>query len=164
MTDSLYADGGVVRINPSPIGGTWAWCLVQNGEITLSDSGVILPGDAGGAVSNNVSELYALVNGLLAMPPRWHGDVYSDSHVTLLRVFQAGRLRGVPVSLTKRLQRAQRHCNIEACNPILLSGHPTRKELAAGVSKKGRPVSAWNAWCDKECTRLAKKMFAEVTQ
>lgn len=29
----LYTDGGVVRKNPSPIAGTWAWVKTfQNGE------------------------------------------------------------------------------------------------------------------------------------
>jgi hypothetical protein len=29
---SVYADGGVIGANPSPKGGTWAWCHVNDAD------------------------------------------------------------------------------------------------------------------------------------
>jgi hypothetical protein len=41
---TVYADGGVVNINPSPIGGTWAFCHVDaNGGRIREESGRIEP-------------------------------------------------------------------------------------------------------------------------
>jgi hypothetical protein len=41
----LYTDGGVIGANPSPFGGTWAYCIVDtadNQRVTCN-SGVITP-------------------------------------------------------------------------------------------------------------------------
>lgn len=164
MTERLYVDGGVIGVNPSPCDGTWAWIRVDaEDNIIASDSGYVrqvypecpLP------VSNNVSELVAALQGLLALPEGWKGQFYSDSRITLGRVFQGWALAGVPDCLRRLILPAK-------FRPVevtwwLLDGHPTAKHLAENRGKRGNQVSKWNAWCDKECSRLAKVYQAKAT-
>ena len=62
----LYTDGGVIGQNPSLIGGTWAWCLVDaSGEMRRHAVGWLTPAELDAeAVTNNHTELLALVLGL----------------------------------------------------------------------------------------------------
>jgi ribonuclease HI len=156
----LYTDGGVIARNPSPIGGTWAFRTVDSttGQVQYSAKNWF-KARSGVAVSNNVAELRAMVEGLtwlLAAHP-WErlGTVYSDSMVTLIRVFRAGQLNGVPTELVQRLQVIQKSGALARLRWVLVKGHPTRAELAAGVSKKGLPVSIHNVACDRDCKHLA---------
>ena len=154
---ALYADGGVIAVNPSPLGGTWAWCLVDAaGERVQTASGVLTAAENGGPVTNNVTELLALVAGLEALPAGWMGTVYSDSWVSLQRVFCAAKLNNVPQWLMHRLYAVQRSGMLARMTYVLLDGHPTRAQLAAGVGKRGAPVSEHNVFCDAECGRQAR--------
>jgi len=160
MTDQtitdLYADGGVIQKNPSPHGGTWAWCGITNDTVLATGSGVITPHDAGlPTITNNLTELLAIVQGLEAMPGDWCGTVYSDSWVSLQRVFLHARLRNVPQWLVDRVTHLRRTHQLDQIGYVLLDGHPTKAALHSGVGKRGHPVSRWNVWCDQECTRLA---------
>lgn len=150
---AIYADGGVMGCNPSPIGGTWAYALVNpDGERIAEDSGVIIPEWAGVAeITNNLTELYAVVRGLLALPAGWSGIVASDSQITLGRLFWGWAIANIPEWLWYEAERARRRLSWEACHPLLLDGHPTRAQLAAGIGKRGNPVSAHNVWCDAAC-------------
>lgn len=162
LEDGLYADGGVIFKNPSPYGGTWAFCLVKDNEIISSGSGIILPSEFGGKpVTNNVSEMYAVIKGLESLPENWSGIVYSDSQVTLGRVFGVFKsFDGIPHSLRIALYNAKgRLSNKHKIGHILVAGHPTKKELASGTGKNGNIVSRFNVWCDKECTRLSKEFL-----
>lgn len=160
---ALYADGGVIAVNPSPLGGTWSWCLVDAaGERVQTASGVLTAAENGGPVTNNVTELLALVNGLEALPAGWCGTVYSDSWVSLQRVFCAAKLHGVPPWLVDRLHALQRGGRLAPLLYVLLDGHPTRAQLAAGVGKRGSPVSEHNVFCDAECGRQARA-YLEAT-
>lgn len=154
---ALYADGGVIGPNPSLIGGTWAWCLVDAAGQRICDySGVIRPSEAQvPAVTNNLTELLALVNGLDALPGGWQGTVYSDSWVSLQRVFLAAKLKNVPTWLVARLQNLQKSGKLADLSYVLLDGHPTKAQLAAGVGKRGHPVSEHNVFVDQECGRRA---------
>ena len=121
---ALYADGGVIGQNPSPIGGTWAWCMVSaDGVRTRFAHGWISPAELGApVVSNNHTELLALVLGLEALPSGWAGTVYSDSWVSLQRVFLAAKLNNVPQWLIDRLQALQRNGTLaETIYQLLLS-------------------------------------------
>ena len=160
---ALYTDGGVIGANPSIIGGTWAYCLVDNaGERTKCDSGIITPEQAGlPAITYNLTELLAIVNGRKALPYAWSGTIYSDSWVSLQRVFLAAKLANVPPWLVTRLQTLQRDGWFSGCHWQLLDGHPTKAQLAAGVGKRGGPVSPHNVWADQECTRLARQAVAQ---
>ena len=161
---NLYCDGGVIGKNPSPIGGTWAFCVV---DVELFDlhiieqSGVIVPAQARlPEITNNLTEMLALVRGLQNLPDDWKGTVYSDSQITLGRVFDGWKWNGIPNWLHVEFQRERKRlCNWEYIRWQLLQGHPTRAELDAGIGKRGYPVSIHNQWCDRACGAEADKFM-----
>ena len=160
---ALYTDGGVIGQNPSPIGGTWAWCMVgADGTRTRHAYGYVTPADLDTpTVSNNHTELLALVLGLEALPAGWAGTVYSDSWVSLQRVFLAAKLANVPPWLVERLQTLQKSGALATMTYTLLDGHPTRAELAAGIGKRGHGVSIHNVWCDQQCSAIARERLQQ---
>jgi hypothetical protein len=66
-------------------------------------------------------------------------------------------MAGVPPGLAERLRRQRDRVPAvkDPLRVVLLDGHPTADQLAAGVGKRGNPVSKWNAACDAECSRQA---------
>ncbi len=159
-TGMLYADGGVIGPNPSPIGGTWAWCLVdEQGARVAADSGTLLQADVGlPTVTNNVTELYALIVGCEALPTGWRGVVCSDSWISLQRVFRGAKLNHVPLWLCQRLGALLKSGRLADCTYELLDGHPTRAELESGIGKRGHRVSEHNVFCDSACTKRAREV------
>lgn len=158
---AVYTDGGCVGRNPSPVGGTFAWCHVDRHDLRLhTDAGTLTPDKAFvHAVSSNLMELYALVNCLLALPNGWYGVVGVDSMITIGRVFDSWQLNQIPNWLIALLGTAMRHVDIEKCKAVLLAGHPSRAELDVGFSKKRQlPVSIHNVWCDEACNEQ-KRFF-----
>lgn len=153
---AIYSDGGVIRINPSPEGGTWAWVWVdENGESLREESGFIPTGSTyGDRISNNVAELEAAVRALESVPRGWDGTLYTDSQITLLRVTTSLSFAGVPEELVQRCLNVRTPRRYEV---VLLSGHPTREQLRVGIGKGGRPVSIWNCRCDALCGLEARK-------
>lgn len=152
--EEVFADGGVVKVNPSPHGGTWAYCHVVGGERVVEASGLLLPSDCGtDVVSNNQSEFFALLVALEAMPDGWSGTVYSDSGVTLQRFAdpEAVKMKGIQDGWVQRLKAVR--SRLGHLTFTLLGGHPNKKELEAGRRKDGKPVSPHNVWCDRECGR-----------
>lgn len=161
---ALYTDGGVIGANPSRVGGTWSYCLVDAaGERIVEASGVITPAQAQmPAITNNLTELLALVYGLERLPLGWAGTVYSDSWVSLQRVFLAAKLRNVPHWLVQRLHALQRSGKLAEMKYELLDGHPTRAELLAGIGKRGHPVSTHNVWADEACQKAGRAARLEA--
>ena len=157
----LYCDGGVVGRNPSPIGGTYAWCRVENGERVAERVRGILPSDLGvPCVSNNNSELAALLDGLESLPEEWDGRVNSDSQVALGWVFLGWSQDKVPATLRERLNAMRQSGRLAGLRWRLLQGHPTKADLACGIGKKRTlPVSEHNVWCDQACQAHAKAML-----
>lgn len=162
---AIYADGGVVGGNPSTIGGVWAWCGVN-----LQDERVIwrsgfTPVTATRDVTNNNMELIALVKALEALPDNWNGIVCSDSKIALGTLFEGFNARKQPPNIVKRgMMAIERLGKVET---MLLQGHPTKEDLAAGIGKRrGLPVSQHNVWCDEECNRVKKqqKQAIELAQ
>lgn len=167
---SVYADGGVIGRNPSAIGGTYAWCHVST-DLRVVDidvgrhivdyhSGVVTPERAKSErVTNNHTEYFALARCLCELPKGWSGQVYSDSQITLGRFFSGWKHENVP----KFWERRMREIIAELGNvtPILLDGHPTKAQLAAGIGKRGNPCSSFNVWCDKACGEVAKRVMKE---
>lgn len=154
---ALYADGGVIKKNPSDIGGTWAWCAVDaEGNRIIERSGVC-PAN-GRPITNNHMEQIALTLALEAMPEGWSGIVYSDSMIALGRVFKGWRVKNLPRNIFERSAAAvERLGKVET---VLLQGHPTKADLACGVGKKRKlPVSIHNVWCDKACGAEAEKFL-----
>ncbi len=160
--NQLFADGGVIRKNPSIFGGTFAYRIVQDGEVILEHSGIIRPAAARvPKITNNQAEMCAVVAGLLALQPDWIGTVYSDSSITLGRVFEGYRWGGIPQWLHVKFRAARlRLVNWMAIDHVLLSGHPTKAQLVIGLGKGGRQVSEHQVWCDLACKKVAKEFLA----
>jgi hypothetical protein len=156
---AVYADGGVILQNPSPHGGTWAWCwtdapLPLEGTITRQDSGLLVPAADGELVTNNQTEFFAVMAALRSLPDGWSGMVYTDSQVTLRRVRdpEGARMEGIPPGWVACLKRHRGR--LGELHLVLLDGHPTRAHLDAGTGKRGGPVSPHNVHCDKACGRV----------
>ena len=157
---ALYADGGLIVKNPSPYGGTWAYCGVDaEGNRVLARSGWI-EAPAGRVITNNHTEQIALTLALEAMPDGWNGKVYSDSNIALGRVFRNYTTRNLPQNISDRSRAAVRR--LGHITAILLQGHPTKKDLECGIGAKRKlPVSIHNVWCDKACTAAANDFKAK---
>lgn len=153
-----YTDGGLLGSNPSSYGGTYAWCLVnQQGQMTIDHVMWITPGELGlPTITNNHTELLAVIDVLEVLPFGWRGTLYSDSQVTLQRFGNPrAALNNVPPPLIRRLRVVQqKHPHLKT---VLLQGHPTSEELRAGIGRSGRAVSKFNAWCDYLCTKEAER-------
>lgn len=166
MIVAIYTDGGVIKKNPSSIGGTWAWCAVnEEGSNLRSDEGVIDIATARTwgleAVTNNLTELYALCKAMTSLPDGWSGTVYSDSQISLGRLFLGyKKWEGIPDELREWAQTSV--ARLGTVKPVLLDGHPTRAQLAAGIGKRGNPCSAHNVWCDEQCTRVGKQYLSTL--
>lgn len=163
----LFADGGVISGNPSDAGGTAAWALHYIGPFGVIHYrwGAYLIAPMHGPVSNNYTEMEAVLLGLdfLSRDTVRRVDfIVSDSLTTLRRIFET-----VPWSSStdQRATDSQR-TRLQLCRDlslitrqtrgILLSGHPSPAQLAAGVGKNGYPVHPANAWCDTACTAIAR--------
>lgn len=155
--NQLFTDGGVIGINPSPQGGTWAFRLLQDEQVVIERFGVITPIESGQpSITNNLTEMLALVMGLRALPLDWIGTVYSDSAITLGRAFDGWKWKGIPSWLTSLYQEARERLLFwDDIQHVLLAGHPTRAQLAAGIGRNGNPVSIHNVWCDRACHQAA---------
>lgn len=160
---ALFTDGGVIKKNPSAIGGTWSWCGTDaDGNRIVERSGVV-PATENRTVSNNHTEQIAITLALEAMPDGWSGIVHSDSMIALGRVFKGWKENNLPENISRRSKIAVgRLGRIET---VLLQGHPTKADLECGIGKKrGFPVSVHNVFCDKACGEEAKKYLASLEQ
>ena len=133
MAPSLYCDGGVIGPNPSKIGGTWAWCMVEDNRLITSQSGIITPEVAEvPVITNNLTEMMAALTALdyiFWRFPKWNGVLHSDSNVTKQRLRGTAPLRGIPNWMVGKILELRRNKN---WSMILLGGHPSKKELADG--------------------------------
>ena len=105
---SLYCDGGVIGHNPSSIGGTYAFRLLNKAEVVIREySSVVLPLEIGigPTVSNNQTEMLALLYALRSVSYQFAGTVYSDSQVTLGRVFMGWKWTNIPPWMHRDLSR-----------------------------------------------------------
>jgi len=163
--NAMYCDGGVISRNPSPIGGTFAYKILQDNQVIRQNGGVLVPDRETPLITNNITEMLALVRGLGDLPDDWFGTIYSDSQVTLGRVFLSWKWTNVPAWLRKEFafNRGRMH-NWEKITWVLLAGHPTRAQLLAGVGHHGYPVSEHNVWCDKECGRMAEAVLETLAR
>ena len=161
--NSLFCDGGVIKKNPSKIGGTWA-CKIVNGSAVGTFSGVITPAEAHvAAVTNNLTEMFALVNGLMRLDWNWVGTIYSDSQITIGRAKLGWKWKNIPQWLYELFGReaARHHDYWDSIQWVLLGGHPTKKDLERGFRDDMAPVHINNVWCDQECQRLAKEFLSK---
>lgn len=158
---AISADGGVIKKNPSDIGGTWAWVAVDaHGNRVFEASGVV-PAPIGRPVSNNHTEQIALTLALEAMHDGWSGTVYSDSKIALGRIFSGWREKNLPANISERSRNAVKR--LGRIETVLLQGHPTKDDLKNGIGKKRNlPVSIHNVRCDWLCGEAAKKHLAAL--
>lgn len=163
MITELYVDGGVIGSNPSAIGGTYAVRLVYDDGHVYGYSGAVSATEMHGDVTNNQTEMLALLMGLRYLPDDFKGTVYSDSMVTLGRAFLGWKWTRVP-GWMHRFYRDQRRrlINWDQIKWVLLDGHPTKAQLAAGIGKRGHPVSEHNVWCDRACTEAGQRFLEEI--
>jgi ribonuclease HI len=160
MNDFLYCDGGVIQVNPSPIGGTFAYRILRDGQVIRENGGVIVADSAQPLISNNLTEMLALVRGLGELPDDWTGTICSDSQITLGRAFHGWKWTNVPAWLRHEYAANRlRLVNWAKITPLLLSGHPTRAQLQEGIGKRGTPVSEHNVWCDQQCGQMAAEVL-----
>jgi ribonuclease HI len=106
----LYTDGYTIGYNPSRIGGTWAFVLVERGRVVEQVTGVVVPDDVDTrGVTNNQVELLAVLKGLEFAREQGYkiGTVYSDSQITLGRVFQNWSLKNIPTWMVEMLRRVK---------------------------------------------------------
>lgn len=162
----LYTDGGVISKNPSPIGGTWAWCLVRDDCLVRRDSGVVIHTATisfpEGLVTNNQTELFAVVQGLSQLCIEDVVEVCSDSAVTLGRIFKNFAFSNIPFWMKSALEiEKERLVHFSKFTYTQLDGHPTKAHLLAGIGKRGNPVSKWNVLCDKLCNEAAQRFLQE---
>jgi hypothetical protein len=152
---------GVISINPSPHGGSWAWCLVEGDTLLRSASGIVLPSDVDkSAVSNNVSECLAAVKAIEAMRPGWDGTLWTDSLITRNRLLDSSSFKGLPQWLRVKaldLRRSKRW------KVRLVAGHPTLADLERGTAaRNGWPVSKWNKLADQLCQEEAERFLGAL--
>lgn len=169
---AVYCDGGVIKKNPSPIGGTYAWIMLnKDGERLAHEAETYIPKD-GSFATNNQTEYRAALEALVYVtyciqqcPEEWQLTLYSDSKITLARITKVQALKNIPEAWYKRMQKVVADIGLERINPVLLKGHPTQADLERGTSaKKGRPVSEWNKWCDDECRKASAAYLASLVE
>lgn len=158
---ACYSDSGMVGSkNPSDLGVSWAWChVVKPGIRSVYASGILTPAEAGRRyLGNDLGEFVAAARCLRALPDGWSGEFGCDSEITIQRLFHGWEVEGLPVPWVRAA-----HANLQRLGevrPVLIAGHPTRKDLAAGM-KGGMPVSIHNVWVDKECQRVAREFLTK---
>jgi ribonuclease HI len=128
--------------------------LREDGTVLDHNSGLLIPTPDWPTVTNNYAEYAAVVHGLEACPEGANVCVHTDSMITLGRMLWGWAHNGLPTRLVDRMQDAM--VRLGTVTGVLLDGHPTKRELAAGKGKRGNPVSEHNVWCDQECTRLVR--------
>lgn len=167
----VFADGGPVGRNPSPIGGTYAYIIrFRLPKWTewieyRRQVGFIAPSASMEVITNNVCELVAVCTGIiesfsLLEEPTDVLEVFSDSEVTLLRLFGNVKVDGLPPYarvLFKDARFILRNLGQRA-NYTLLQGHPTIGELQDGVGKSGRPVHALQHEMHGACSKLQEQV------
>lgn len=150
--NEVYCDGGVIGRNPSTIGGTWAYVVPHTDGTCTVESGVVTPQEAGlPVITNNYTELFAVVKAMENLPEGWDGTIFTDSNVTVSRIVRRRKppkFEGIPADLQLRLAEARKRIVYDV---VLIAGHPTKEELRLGKNHKGTPVSKWNVIADEAC-------------
>jgi hypothetical protein len=129
-------------------------------EVLAEDAGLLLPHHLDvKRITNNDSELYALVRALEACPDGADVSAYSDSQCTLMRMARIARGQAPTKTMNQELyDRAEAALSRlgEVCF-VHVKGHPTRSDLERGRTSKGRLVSRHQVRCDDLCTEKAQE-------
>lgn len=166
----LFAGGGVISGNPSEAGGTAAWVILEcAGDGVIEKRGACLIEPENGPVSNNYTEMEAVLLGMVYVVRNPRAYIVSDSLVTLRRLFEAVPWSSTTDAAATEAQRRRLSNWVNAgyitadTRGILLAGHPSPADLESGIGKHGYPVRELNVWCDKACTSIAR-LVARVAQ
>lgn len=155
---SAFTDGGCVGRNPSKLGGTWAWVVVDADDKEVARaSGVITPEQWGmPEVTNNATELLAALKLMEYLPNGWAGTLFTDSQITLFRITRENsKFNGIPDAIEADVKFHRRR--LGDFKVVLLDGHPTKAQLDTGIGKRGHGCSRWNVLCDVLCNQEAEK-------
>lgn len=171
----LYCDGGLMKKNPSSIGGSWAFCGVDSERKLLIAYADIVVCKESQIISNNTTETIAICKALELMPIGWDGTIISDSKVALTRTFSNPKFTGCPGNVRIRLKEAFNRLKVK--NYIHVAGHPiitelkgefgfdneTNLPLSRKLSDSGKqmPCSKHNAYVDALCNQVMKEYFEE---
>jgi ribonuclease HI len=170
VATTLFSDGGVVEVNPSPVAGVWAWCATdQTGWRIIEDSGFVLATDS--PISNNQMEWCAAMMALEAMPDQWSGTLVTDSRNVLDRLAYLRRNLGLPASQVivprnlpwqwyRRMVTSMLRLGDVTFRHV--KGHPTAADLKRGFTltpdgARKYDVSDQQVWCDAECNRQSNR-------
>lgn len=158
---SIYTDGGLLSSNPSPLGFTWAWCRVEDGERVAEASGwvraselPVRPETGQHEATGNQAEFYAMLRAFEALAPGEIVHVFTDSEITIRRWAQEGSLRGIPISWRQRMAECLRSHGGSFWHH--LDGHPSRADLERGHKESGDPVSEHNVYVDWLCRQRGR--------
>lgn len=121
MIVELYVDGGVIGTNPSMIGGTFSYKLIYTNGSEYGQAGVITAAEMGSPITNNQTEMLALIAGLEQLPVDFQGTIYSDSNVTLGRAFIGWKWTNIPLWMHKRYQKVRARLSTGMRSNISLS-------------------------------------------
>ena len=133
LPHEIYVDGGVVAKNPSKLGGTWCYVWVDKKGFKIKhECGLLLPKDLGvKAVTNNHTELYAAMQGLLSVQDYyWRGVIYTDSKITLQRITYSNSFKSITDFMRECVQELKKD---RLWRVGLLKGHPNKKDLIIGI-------------------------------
>lgn len=161
---AVYADGGCVKVNPSPYAGTFAVVYVDKDNREIGHvAGYLEPATAQGieTVENNLMETLAVLLGVEVLPDGWAGCVYTDNLNALRRITTPRK-----TSFNGPAQQLRERCTIARerlpkMTGQLLCGHPTREEIARGRGKRGYPVSVHNVRANALCNETAARFITE---
>ena len=163
LNNGLFVDGGLVGRNPSPIGGCFAWCFVDGGKIVKTRTGRVFPTATSPVITNNQTEMVAMLQGILELPDSYEGSIFSDSMITIGRVSMNWAWQNIDKEQVRQFDALRVIRDFKKMRFVLLDGHPTRAELQAGIGKKGHPVSYFNVLCDRECQKISKEWKREMS-
>lgn len=159
----LYSDAGVYEVNPSPVGGAWAFVVVAGGKVEKVVCQAVSCHELGApTVENNLLELMGAVRALQYAAGMRDVTLHTDSLSTKLRVEDpvGTKMKGVPQAWVDLLREVRAQVTPTV---VLLAGHPTRRHLAAGYkvkpSGKRFPVSEFNVMADAACSQVMKACF-----
>jgi ribonuclease HI len=161
---NIYCDGGVFRPRRCEV-GSWAWVATDqdDDEVACQYGWMERGSSTPDGVTNNLTELTAAMAALVWMckaTPRWSGRLFSDSQITLGRLSQGWRMKGVPDRWVERVAAVLE--TVGDVEFVHLKGHPKPADLDAGfmvspTSGRTYPVSRHQVKCDSLCTDVLER-------
>jgi len=155
ISTRIEKDGKQIWVsNPSLIGFTWAWLLLDPDDSELArDSGFWLcPIEVDGVIwpaKSDMAEFWSVTAGLESLPDGFRAEILTDNLLTIKRMFWEWPTRSIPPSWVKRSALARQR--LGRLWDTHLNGHPTKEQLARGTGHSGALVSVHNVTVDRLC-------------